>query len=85
MEEVLQELQDAMQRYHFVEQELVKRKHRLLVKEPEIQKCLDAVMLLLKQRDNGSEEVNHLVENMSPNVSLWYLESMVFLSQTFRV
>ena len=56
-EEVLQELQDALQRYQFVEQELVKRKRRLLIKEPEIRRCLDGVELLLQQRENATQQV----------------------------
>lgn len=54
-EEVLTELRGQHQKYKYIEAEVVQRKRRLVFKEPEIAKCLDAVTLLLAQREAGEE------------------------------
>lgn len=56
-EEVLNELRGAHQKYKYIEAEIVQRKKRLAFKQPEIRKCLDAVLLLLAQHDAGEQTV----------------------------
>ena len=55
MEEALRELRESHQKYKYIEQEVLQRRRRLSFKLPEIQKCLAAVELLIKQRDDGTE------------------------------
>lgn len=52
-EDVISELRDSHQKYKYIEAELVQRKRRLAFKRPEIQKCLDAVNLLLQRHEAG--------------------------------
>jgi len=55
---VLGEARENLQRYQYVEQQVAQRKQRLQVKEPEIRHCLDAVNLLLKQKESGEAKVS---------------------------
>jgi prefoldin subunit 5 len=52
-EEVLTELRASHQKYKYIEAEIVQRKRRLAFKQPEIQKCLAAVNLLLQRQEAG--------------------------------
>lgn len=54
---MLREVRATLGKYKHVEQEVVQRMHRLEVKEPEIQKCLDAVNMLIEKRDGDGDEV----------------------------
>ncbi len=56
--EVLKEVQETLQRYNYVSQELAKRRQRLTLKRPEIQKSLEAVELLIKRSNDGSTSVS---------------------------
>ena len=51
VEEVLRELQENHQKYKHIEQDILQRKRRLLYKEPEIQKALAAVNMLLQRKE----------------------------------
>lgn len=52
---VLEDVRDMLQRYSHVEQELQQRKQRLQLKQPEIEKCLDAVNMLIDRNDSGED------------------------------
>eukprot|EP00889_Picochlorum_renovo_P001592 jgi/Picre1/28622/NNA_004022.t1 len=52
---VLEDVRDMLQRYTHVEQELQQRKQRLQLKQPEIEKCLDAVNMLIERNDSGED------------------------------
>jgi prefoldin subunit 5 len=52
---VVQEARDTLQRYSHVEQELLQRKQRLSLKQPEIERCLDAVNLLIEKQDDEDD------------------------------
>ena len=56
VDDLLGEVQSTLQRYRHVEQQLQEKKMRLTVKKPEIEKCLDAINLLIEKRD-GDEVV----------------------------
>eukprot|EP00887_Chlorella_sp_A99_P002019 scaffold18.g2019.t1 len=49
--DVLQELREAHQKYKYIEQEILQRKKKLSFKQPELKKCLDAVLLLQQQQE----------------------------------
>ncbi|KAL4532360.1 hypothetical protein Ndes2437B_g02767 [Nannochloris sp. 'desiccata'] len=55
VDEVLAEIRETLQRYSYVLQEVVQKRQRLTIKEPEIRKCLDSVDLLIHQREAGAE------------------------------
>lgn len=55
-EERIQELNEHYQTYGMVEQQLMQRRARLMGKLPEIQKTLDA-LLMLQQRQQDEQEV----------------------------
>lgn len=48
---VLRDVQASLQRYKHVEVEIAQRRQRLAVKRPEIEKCLDAVNLLIERKE----------------------------------
>ena len=48
---MLRELQENHQKYKHIEQDILQRKRRLLYKEPEIQKALAAVNMLLQRKE----------------------------------
>lgn len=48
---VLRDVQANLQRYKHVEVEIAQRRQRLAVKQPEIEKCLDAVNLLIERKE----------------------------------
>ena len=50
---MLTELRASHQKYKYIEAEIVQRKRRLAFKQPEIQKCLAAVNLLLQRQEAG--------------------------------
>eukprot|EP00890_Picochlorum_soloecismus_P004807 jgi/Picsp_1/5327/NSC_02688-R1_prefoldin subunit 3 len=52
---VLRDVQANLQRYKHVEAEIAQRRQRLAVKQPEIEKCLDAVNLLIERRESDEE------------------------------
>jgi len=56
VDDLLGEVQSTLQRYRHVEQQLQEKKMRLTAKKPEIEKCLDAINLLIEKRD-GDEVV----------------------------
>ncbi|KAL4858435.1 Prefoldin subunit 3 [Chlorella vulgaris] len=56
-EDVITELRTAHQKYKYIEAEYVQRKRRLAFKLPEIQKCLNAVNLLLQRQEEGESTV----------------------------
>jgi hypothetical protein len=58
IDEVLAEIRETFQRYNYVLQEVVQKRQRLTIKEPEIRKCLDSVNLLIEQREAGAESVS---------------------------
>ena len=53
---MITELRASHQKYKYIEAEIVQRKRRLAFKQPEIQKCLAAVNLLL-DRQEAAESV----------------------------
>ncbi|GAB4816291.1 hypothetical protein N2152v2_003337 [Parachlorella kessleri] len=57
VEEVLRELQENHQKYKHIEQDILQRKRRLLYKEPEIQKALAAVNMLLQRKEEEDATV----------------------------
>lgn len=57
VDDVLREVRNAHHRYSQVEQELAQRRQRLNIKQPEIEKCLDAVNLLIQKRDTDDSDV----------------------------
>ncbi|EFN58028.1 hypothetical protein CHLNCDRAFT_20219 [Chlorella variabilis] len=56
-EEVITELRASHQKYKYIEAEIVQRKRRLAFKQPEIQKCLAAVNLLLDRQEAAESTV----------------------------
>ncbi len=58
IDDVLAEIRETCQRYNYVLQEVVQKRQRLTIKEPEIKKCLDSVNLLVEQREAGAESVS---------------------------
>lgn len=52
---MLNEVRENLQRYQYVEQQIAQKKERLAVKEPEIRRCLDAVNLLIKQKEDSEK------------------------------
>lgn len=54
VDHVIRELQEFMQKYKYVEQQIQKKKAKLLMKEPDIKRCLDAINLLVAKRDGGN-------------------------------
>ena len=50
---MLRELREQHQKYKYIEQEILQRKKRLSFKQPEIQKCLNAVNMLLQRQEAG--------------------------------
>ncbi|RMZ56455.1 hypothetical protein APUTEX25_004678 [Auxenochlorella protothecoides] len=57
VDDALNELRGAHQKYKYIEQEIVQRKQRLAFKQPEIEKCLASVKLLAAQKEEGTEAV----------------------------
>lgn len=57
MDDALGRLREAHQKYKYIEQEIAQRKQRLLLKQPEIEKCLESVKMLLTQREEGKDAV----------------------------
>lgn len=57
IDDVLRDVRETLERYNFVASQLGQRRQRLLIKEPEIKKCLDSVNLLITQRESGAESV----------------------------
>jgi prefoldin subunit 5 len=55
IDELLGEVQSTLQRYRHVEQQLQEKKLRLASKKPEIEKCLDAVTLLIDSRESEED------------------------------
>jgi hypothetical protein len=56
VDDVIRELQEFMQKYKYVEQQIQKKKAKLLMKEPDIKRCLDAINLLVAKRDGDGDE-----------------------------
>jgi nitrogen regulatory protein PII len=56
VDDVIRELQEFMQKYKYVEQQIQKKKAKLLMKEPDIKRCLDAINLLIAKRDGDGDE-----------------------------
>lgn len=56
---VLRDVQANLQRYKHVEVEIAQRRQRLAVKQPEIEKCLDAVNLLIERKE-ADDDVGYL-------------------------
>lgn len=52
---VLRDVQGSLQRYKHVEVEIAQRRQRLAVKQPEIEKCLDAVNLLIERKESEDD------------------------------
>ena len=57
VDEALEKLREAHQKYKYIELEISQRKQRLALKRPEIEKCLESVKLLRAQREAGREAV----------------------------
>ena len=55
VDELLGEVNGTLQRYRHVEQQLQEKKVRLTSKKPEIEKCLDAINLLIEKRDEDED------------------------------
>jgi prefoldin subunit 5 len=55
IEPLLQELQERYSQYKLVETQCTQRKQRLIAKQPEIEKALAIVKLLLEKQDAGDE------------------------------
>lgn len=54
---VVAELRSLHQKYRHIEQEIVRRAQRLMVKEPELLKCVSAVEALVARKDAGEPAV----------------------------
>lgn len=80
IDDVLRELRETMQRYKYVSQEMAQRKQRLIIKEPEIRKCLDSVNLLIEQQEAGAESVRYGFQFDGQRRSIGWRSMMATLS-----
>ncbi len=73
MNDALRGLRENLQKYRIVESEILQRKKRLLLKQPEISKCLDAVNTLLECQDSTAPVREYLQSGMSlpPTLTLF--------------
>jgi prefoldin subunit 5 len=84
IEQVLSEVEINLQRYQYAEQEVSKRRQRLLMKEPELKQCLDAIDMLVQQRDAGVDTVGVFNSAVRFEVKLFALLRSQLLARNYR-